>query len=130
MRIGPNMPIRAALALRSTCPTAILVGTARDGDGARIDAVVPVPPEQWRSWIDLRQFGSAERGKPVSPTFTVEFNERLAAERFHVDLIDDRVIAAEKRREPPPIGAPDLLGFMDGDFDFRLERGQGAQTFP
>jgi hypothetical protein len=127
LRIGPNLPIRASLALRDTCPLATLVGTARDGDGARSDVIVPLPPEQWRSWIELSVFGTA-RDQEVAPTFRVEFNERLRAEAFHVDLIDDRVIDAERRRDPPP--DPDLLGRLDGNFDFELERGQGAQTFP
>jgi hypothetical protein len=127
LRIGPNLPIRASLALRETCPDATLVGTARDGEGARSDVIVPLPPEQWRSWIDLSEFGSA-RNKEVSSNFRVEFNERLRAESFHVDLIDDRVIDAERRREPAP--EPDLMGQLDGNFDFELERGQGAQTFP
>jgi hypothetical protein len=127
LRVGPNLPIRASLALHETCPLATLVGTARDGDGARIDTVVPLAPEMWRSWIELSEFGTA-RNRDVSPTFRVEFNERLRAENFHVELIDDRVIEAERLREPLPI--PDLLGVLDGNFDFELERGQGAQTFP
>ncbi len=127
LRVGPNLPIRASLALRETCPSATLVGTARDGEGARIDAVVPLPPERWRSWIELSEFGSS-KNRAVSPNFRVEFNERLRAERFHVDLVDDRVVEAERYREPPP--PSDLVGQLDGNFDFELERGQGAQTFP
>jgi hypothetical protein len=127
LRIGPNLPIRASLTLRQTCPLATLVGTARDGEGGRIDAVVPLPPEQWRSWIELSEFGSA-LNQSVSPTFRVRFNERLRAERFHVDLVDDRVIEAERRRDPLP--ESEMTGMLDGNFDFELERGQGAQTFP
>jgi hypothetical protein len=128
LRIGPNLPVRASLALRDTCPQATLVGTARDGDGARSDVIVPLPPEQWRSWIELSEFGVA-RTRDVAPNFRVEFNEQLRAEAFHVELIDDKVIDAERRREPPP-PAPDLTGVLDGNFDFELEWGQGAQTFP
>jgi hypothetical protein len=127
LRIGPNMPIRASLVLHETCPLSALVGTARDGDGSRIDAIVPLPPEMWRSWIELSEFGKA-RTHDVPLSFRVEFNERLKAESFHVELIDDRVIEAERLRLPPP--DPDLLGVLDGAFDFELERGQGAQTFP
>jgi hypothetical protein len=127
MRIGPNLPIRASLALHETCPLATLVGTARDADGARPDLVEPLPPDQWRSWIEISEFGTARR-RDVSPNFRVEFNERLRAESFQVDLIDDRVVEALRRREPPP--PPDLVGRLSGNFDFELERGQGAQTFP
>jgi hypothetical protein len=127
LRIGPNMPIQASLALHETCPLATVVGTARDGDGARIDAIVPLAPELWRSWIELSEFGSA-RNRDVPPNFRVEFNERLKAESFHVELVDDRIIEAERLRLPQP--DPELLGVLDGTFDFELERGQGAQTFP
>jgi hypothetical protein len=127
MRVGPNLPIRASLAVRYKCPSATLIGTARDGDGSRIDAIVPLPLDQWRSWIEFSAFGSATRGD-VPPTFRVEFNERITADRFHVELVDDRVIEAERRRDPPP--TPDLVGMLEGNFDFELERGQGAQTFP
>jgi hypothetical protein len=127
MRIGPNLPIRSSLALRETCPYAQRVGNARDGDGARIDQVVPLPLSEWRSWIEFTAFGAATRG-PVLPTFKVEFNERISAQRFHVELVDDRVVEADRRRDVPP--TPDLIGVLDGNFDFELERGQGAQTFP
>ncbi len=128
MRIGPNMPIRVSLAVRDTCPFATRVGTARDADASRVDEIVQVPVAEWRSWIDFREFGSATSGN-VPPTFRVEFNERITADRFHVELIDDRVIDAQRRQEPPP-EPPDLTGMLDGNFDFELERGQGAQTFP
>ena len=127
MRIGPSMPIRVSLALRSTCPFAYRVGSGRDADASRIDRIDQIPIDQWRSWIDFTEFGSATSSKPA-PTFKVEFGERISAARYHVDLIDDRVTEAARLILPPP--APEFIGVMDGNFAFKLERGQGAQTFP
>jgi hypothetical protein len=127
IRVGPNLPIRVSLALRETCPRATLIGSGRDGTGAVPHAIVALPPSEWRSWIELSEFGSASRQDPPR-NFRVDFDERLTARSFHIDLLDDRVIEAERRRDPLP--EPELTGSLEGRFDFKLERGQGAQTFP
>ncbi len=128
IRVGPGFPIRVNLALRRTCPgNPYVVGSARGiGPGTEM-----APPEQWESWIELRAFGTAgERDgmTDVDPKFKVEFGERLYAERFALTIEDDRVLRAEARKEPAP--EPSMMGAISGYFDFRLLRGQGAQTFP
>jgi hypothetical protein len=127
MRIGPNMPIRVVLAVPLHLSVRLPGGAGGDADAASIDKVERIPVDQWRSWIDFSEFGSASSGN-VAPTFKVEFKQRIKADRYHVDLIDDRVIGAARLLEPPP--PPEFIGVMDGNFDFVLERGQGAQTFP
>jgi hypothetical protein len=42
---------------------------------------------------------------------------------------DDRVLTAIKLMVNPPPD-PTIGGTMAGNFDFNLQRGQGAQTFP
>ena len=58
----------------------------------------------------------------------MNFGQRLRA-NFHIVLGDDRMLTAIKMMvDPPP--APTIGGTLDGNFDFDLQRGQGAQTFP
>ena len=129
MRVGPDLPIKANLALRKSCPgNTYVVAAARDLSLANPAATAA----DWGSWIELRAFGDAvpdsDKTGRVDPTFKVEFGQRLFAEAFHVDLMDERVVHAEKRGELPP--DPDMRASLDGNFDFFLQRGQGAQTFP
>jgi hypothetical protein len=127
IRVGPEQPIRAAFGPRKTCPKNIyVVGTAR-GDDMPVNGVIPpLPPEQWPSWVKLRKFGSADRG--VNQDFKVEFGDQVHAELFHLELTDNRILQAPKLDEPAP--QSEIHGHLDGYFDFDLERGQGAQTFP
>jgi hypothetical protein len=120
----PMGPVRVSLTPLHTChvdmpgPTVVsITGVARDG------------------WIDFRHFGSAaqpslppEMRDPVPDDFVVNFGDQLEAE-FHIDVDDDRVQAAIYRMidVPPP---PQIGGTLDGNFDFFMERGRSAQTFP
>jgi hypothetical protein len=153
VRIGIDFPIRSNFVPRTTCPYdmgrhapaaigAYLVATAMADDlnglGLTPDPPIHTKAGGWDSWIEFAQFGSAspEGGAPcLDPKvelpcldFKVEFGERLHASRFHLTLTDDRVLKAAHLLQPLP--RSDISGLLDGYFDFDLERGQGAQTFP
>ncbi|HEY0705786.1 MAG TPA: hypothetical protein VGG33_03270 [Polyangia bacterium] len=131
LRVGPGFPVRANMALRKSCAgNTYSVATARGSNANTVNA----EPEQWNSWLELREFGTAAHSgqgprQDVPPTFVVDFGQRLAAERFHIELTDDKLLRAEARNMVP-LPVPDVLGTLDGFFDFELQRGQGAQTFP
>jgi hypothetical protein len=124
IRLLPMGPVRVSLAPLHTChvdmpgPAVVgITGVARDG------------------WIDLHHFGDAAQPSrpadmrdPVPENFVVNFGDQLQAD-FHVDLDDDRVQTALYKMidVPPP---PQIGGTLDGNFDFFLERGRSAQTFP
>jgi len=89
-----------------------------------------VAPPAWESWIAFDTFGSAAAGSggTTQEDFKVDFGERLVAPEFHLTLGDDKVIKAIKEDDPVP--KAEIGGTLDGNFNFALERGQGAQTFP
>jgi hypothetical protein len=128
IRVGPQQPIRVAFAPHATCPKNIyVVGTAQ-GDDPKVGGVVtPLAPAQWPSWVKMESFGNAA-AVDVGVNFKVEFDERLHATNFVLDLEDDRVLEAPRLHEPIP--ESEIKGRLQGFFDFDLERGQGAQTFP
>ena len=140
IRIGPRRLIRADLAPRIDCPNAYPFDGPSGPVATAVDvasnlAAVPVPPDDWPSWIELSALGSAGRPavdpqdrEPVAPTFKVGFGQTLRAEAFHLELMDDRVVQAELQGMRVP--RAEIFGSLDGFFEFRLERGQGAQTFP
>jgi hypothetical protein len=157
IRIGFDQPIRATLAPRRTCPPppdvgkhvpaqqgAFVVATAlSDENVGGPSQPAPPPPaipgmlgDPWRSWIEFADFGSAaqpdvppEQRGHIADEFKVEFDQRLRATKFHIELTDDRVIKAV-RDEETNIPEADIKGVLEGYFDFELARGQGAQTFP
>jgi hypothetical protein len=127
IRVGPEQPIRAGFVPRKTCPRNIyVVGTARGDDPVVGGVPAPLTADQWPSWVDLLEFGKVPSGE--DPNFKVEFGERVHVKEFHLDLEDDRVLQAPRLHEPPP--ESEINGNLHGYFDFDLERGQGAQTFP
>jgi hypothetical protein len=130
LRVGPGFPVRASMALRKSCPgNPYVVASARGTSPGTEDAT----SDKWDSWIELREFGEAavrSSGEDVKPAFKVEFGERLFADSFHLELIDDKTLRAELDKSALVIPEPDVKGSVDGFFDFLLERGQGAQTFP
>jgi hypothetical protein len=144
VRIGPEQPIIANFAPRATCPTdlqdnpvsAFVVATAIGPERLIDGRSVPTPPDEWESWIEFEEFGNAaQRGRaptaraPVDQSFKVEFDKPIRSPRFHLEMIDDRIPKAPKFFQPPPV-RPDIKAVFDGNFDFDLARGQGAQTFP
>jgi hypothetical protein len=108
---------KAWLVPLSTCPMVPVVAIGRFG------------------WLQLIDFGSAaqpdvppeQRTLITNTDFKVNFGERLRA-RFHVELEDDAVRRADEDKEPLPNAR--IGGVLDGDFDFKLERGRVAQPFP
>jgi hypothetical protein len=124
IHLVPSGPVRVSFTPFGTCastmhPPAIvsITGVAMDG------------------YIDFLDFGSAmDNATPpdmrvgVGSDFKIDFGQRLNA-RFQFVMGDDRVATAIKLKiDPPP--DPVIGGTMAGNFDFDLERGQGAQTFP
>jgi hypothetical protein len=123
----PFGPVRSALTPLATCqsdmhPPAVvnITGVAKDG------------------WIDFLEFGEAEQpgDAPEARTdvdaesggFKVNFGDRLHA-NFSVVLNDDRTeTAIHNMIDVPP--DPRIGGTLEGFFDFNLERGRSAQTFP
>jgi hypothetical protein len=121
----PFGPVRAALTPLATCqsnmhPPAVvsITGVAQDG------------------WIEFLEFGDAEqpdlapekRTNPDDEDFKVNFGQNLSA-NFSVVLGDDRTeTAIHNMIDIPP--DPRIGGTLNGSFDFNLERGRSAQTFP
>jgi hypothetical protein len=147
IRVGIDFAIRANFVPRTTCPYdmgrhapaaigAYVVATAMAGEILDPDVpasmrlpTLPGQPQDWESWIEFEQFGSASPANlPLPLNFKVEFGERIHASRFHVTLTDDRALKAVHDQQP--LTGIDISGVFDGYFDFDLERGQGAQTFP
>jgi hypothetical protein len=115
---------------------------AQDGGAAGGDAGA-ADPATWEAWISFEQFGvaatfdvpQAQRQPIDREDFKVDFGQRLHA-TFHIEFTDDRVLKEYRENlELPaslrePLQPADIAGTLDGFFDFDLERGQGAQTFP
>src|SRR5262245_2686067 len=85
--------------------------------------------------IEFINFGHAvqaadppEMRDPVEDDFKVAYGEALTA-NFHIVLEDERVANAERLKLSPPPD-PIIGGTLDGNFDFDLQRGRSAQTFP
>jgi hypothetical protein len=128
MRVGPLQPVQASFAPRAECYKNIYVVGKAAGDDPEVNGNrQPVAAANWLSWVDFQDFGSA-RSRDPGTDFKVEFGETLHADKFSLELEDALVLKAEKDREPPP--EPQIGGHLEGYFDFDLERGQGAQTFP
>jgi hypothetical protein len=128
MRVGPSQPVRVSFAPRAECYKNIyVVGMARGDDPEVNGTRQPVAPTGWESWVDFQDFGSARSRDPASD-FKVEYGETLHAKQFDLEIDDDLRLSAIRRDEFPP--PPQIGGHLEGYFDFDLERGQGAQTFP
>jgi len=126
--------VHGTLSPRLTCIRPV---DASADDLFPVDGVVQVESsDNWRSWIEFADFGSAAQNDkadpttrdPVSPTFQVELGQRLHASAFSLTLLDEKVEVAQVELKPPL--APDIGGSLTGWFDFHLTRGQGAQMFP
>jgi hypothetical protein len=123
LRVAPDALIRGSLSPNATC-VRLVVGTAV---APRHDP----PDTSWDSWIELTQFGTAaqtgapESRTPVPGDFKVDINEPLVSPRFTLKLLDDAVVNGARSA-----GTAVLAGILEGSFDFSLQRGQGAQTFP
>jgi hypothetical protein len=116
-------------------------GGVSEGDAGASEADAGALPGgnvngNFASYAEFAAFGSAvlpgnvpaQQRPPVSENFRVDFSQRIHAKRFRLTLEDQRVNDARKREEPLP--ESNLHGTLEGFFDFELERGQGAQSFP
>ncbi|HXJ18955.1 MAG TPA: hypothetical protein VMT03_01890 [Polyangia bacterium] len=117
IHLTPYTDLRASLATLSTCGITNVVGLANDG------------------WIQFEYFGGAEepntppdQRSAVPGNFVIQYGDRMRA-NFLLTLTDQAIIAAMEQNQPPPQMAQ-IGGWLQGYFDFNLERGRSAQPFP
>jgi hypothetical protein len=86
------------------------------------------------SWVLFKSFGEAIQTDIPAPMrddlsgdFKVDFGQRLQAD-FHLVLGDQAVENAINTHDQIPDQR--ISGYLDGSFDFDLERGRAAQPFP
>ena len=72
---------------------------------------------------------SAKQG-PIAREFSLDIDDRIWAPAFSLTIQDDAVVEAEIDVRRPPIPDARIGGTLKGSFDFLMQRGQGAQTFP
>jgi hypothetical protein len=120
LRVAPNGLVRANLTPNFTCAGQI-VGTSIASEIAADGA--------WDSWIEFAEFGNAKHAD-IGKEFKVDIDDRLWAPAFSLKLQDDVVVEAEIDDRRPPIPDPRIGGSLSGYFDFQVQRGNGAQTFP
>jgi hypothetical protein len=121
LRVAPNALVRASLTPNFTCAAQIV------GTGVSSDAITD--GNLWESWIELSQFASA-RDADIGREFKIDINDRLYSPAFSLTLKDEVVVTAESDVLRPPVPEPRIGGKLSGFFDFEMQRGQGAQTFP
>lgn len=124
INLVPYGPVRAALTPFGTCHSQ-----------AHPPTVISVTGMGYPGWIEFLDFGSAtqptlapDARTAVDQDFKVGYSERLRA-NFDFTLLDDRIAnAVHLGLDPAP--DPIITGHLMGGFDFDLERGRSAQTFP
>lgn len=138
LRVAPDAFVSAFLTPRVTCPTTNVVGTAVATRPDAMGMPVAASPDTWESWINLLEFGSAvaprsdlpaEQRSVTAPDFRVDFGGRLHVQKFRLLLKDDTFVRAPARGDAR-MPTSELEATLEGFFDFDLERGQSAQTFP
>jgi hypothetical protein len=127
LRVGPDAIIHSYFTPNFTCNAPTV--------GAAISTVREPNDGLWDSWIELDHFGNAgqpdipaQMRDPIDNEFKVEFDQRISARALHLKMVDDenaRITVTTGPRPPPRLTAE-----FDGQFDFEMQRGQGAQTFP
>jgi hypothetical protein len=127
LRVGTNALVRSYLTPNFKCSTKIQL---YDRVGTAISDLRVPNDGQWASYIVFDSFGNARGDHPPGPEFKIEIDERLNATDFHLTIEDDAVVSARLDPLKPPIPHSHINGSLDGKFDFDMQRGQGAQTFP
>jgi hypothetical protein len=126
IRVGPNALIQAAITPNFTCSTRLglypHVGTAVSDLRTPNDG-------NWQSYIVFTALGRA-LSADFGPDFKIEIDDRLQASEFSLTIEDDAVVTAQRDPLMPPIPGSHINGHLTGSFDFDMQRGQGAQTFP
>jgi hypothetical protein len=86
--------------------------------------------------IEFLDFGSAmqpakapDARDPVDLDFKVQYGERLRA-NFNITILQDERVTNAIRLNLMPAPDPIIGGSLMGNFDFDLQRGRSAQTFP
>ncbi len=117
IHLTPYTDVRSSFATLSTCGVTNVTALAFDG------------------WISFKHFGSAEQTDrppesrdPVPADFTIQFGERMMAD-FRV-VLGDQIVVTSKMMNVAPPRPSEIGGYLEGWFDFDLERGRSAQPFP
>lgn len=135
VELGPRLPLSSYLQVRYTCSQGSIPGAGVNVVGVAVtddpNADPPVTTTRY-SWIAFSDFGgvlpdTAAQGG-IATDFKIDYGNRLWAD-FHVDIEDDRVVTAIQDEEPL-IPTALIGGWLDGRFDFDLDRGRAAQLFP
>jgi hypothetical protein len=142
LRVQWDAAVHAALTLHATC-TANIVASAISAPVPLSYASTPTPvvaAGAWDSWVEFEEFGSARQDNlpprertAIGNHFRVDYGERVYASSFYLTLMDDTVVSSAINLRPRP--EPAMGGYLGGDpttgrFDFDVQRGQGAQSFP
>lgn len=122
--------VRSFLSLSHSCPKGEVSGNALGActDGSCPD--VALCPGRG-SWVTFTSFGNIPQNEnqSIPDGFKVNNGERIEASAFHLELCDGATVLAALRNLVP-IPKPNLVGVLEGHFEFDLERGQGGQPFP
>jgi hypothetical protein len=126
IRVGENALIRAAITPNLSCSTKYVlynhVGTAVSGVRTPNDG-------NWESYIVFTTLGRA-LNSDFGPDFKIEIDDQLKSSEFSLTIEDDAVVAAQTDPLMPTFPISHIHGKLTGNFDFDMQRGQGAQTFP
>jgi hypothetical protein len=124
INLAPYGPVRVSLTPFWTCHSQ-----------AHPPTVVSVTGMAAEGWIDFLAFGSAaqpslppEERTPVDLDFKVNYGDQLHA-IFQFTMLDERITNAIRLGLVLPPSAV-IGGALQGEYDFDLDRGRSAQTFP
>jgi len=127
VRVGFNALVHANLTPNFKCSTKMQL---YDHVGTAISDVRTPNDGNWDSFIVFDAFGRAQGTAPPGPAFKIEIDDRLSATAFVLKIEDDAVVTASIDPMKPPLPHSHIHGTVSGNFDFDMQRGQGAQTFP
>ena len=105
--VGADTNVRATLGLNRTCP--------KHSVQIELDGT-----------IQFTRFGIVpDAGAP--PDFRISFNDPITAS-FSLNVVDRRALTLGGTGGVSTV--PSVGGHLDGNFDFRVQQGRGAQQFP
>jgi hypothetical protein len=126
LRVGINALVRAYITPNFKCSTKAQL---YDRVGTAVSDLRTPNDGQWSSFIIFDSFGNAKTNDP-GPDFKIDIDDQLKASDFRLTIVDDTVVTAEIDPMKPPLPHSHIDGSLHGNFDFDMQRGQGAQTFP
>jgi hypothetical protein len=125
INLVPYGPVNVSLTPFGTCHSQ-----------AHPPTVIGVTGVAQQGTIEFLDFGSAaqptlapDARTPVDGDFKVAYGDRLHA-FFNITLLQDERVTNAIRLNLSPPPDPIIGGTLAGEFDFDLERGRSAQTFP